>query len=1767
MQATAQLFLNTKDAQKDAKQFVDGLKQKLRDIETAADKMTVFKDMVEYIAQVDRALAALRANNKDAFDHMFDGLDANLKKQLEGLFGSSEQLKQLDVLRDKLNNLTPKSSIEEIRKFAKELHDVFTALGATPTFDLDQIKGKGAAKHIETLTDALSNLAVIWKDVNSTISQGFGVGSGGGVAGPSKEVQKEIDKLKKQKEELQETLDAISKGSIKFNLAKDSKEQVEQLRELTQAFKKAIAEKERLEASGAVGTPEYLKRTAEAIKLGAQIRSAFEDEGLTDKAVDWININDDGITEMVNLLFKKLETKNKELVSKIKNLYSDLIVEVDSKLNGLLSGTGAGSGGVSKEYDELNKKVKEYLELKKKLANEEKNSAEYNRIADRQRAIQDEIAALKEIDYDQVESLYGIFDDMDETDISLETALERICTTLKVEVPQSASTGFSAMAQGAESAEKAVVKASKNIMYHLGNLFGSGKARDTFGDMPNNLTEAVRGTRWEQYGFGTLGGGLFGVSDPSTIDQEVKGAKFIQSLDLSKYNMYMANTEERAVALMDFLSKMQKFAMKGAAPDYTGFDAQLQGLDADELYERFKVVFSESELTKDKFNEFINDMVDLLKQAGLHFDAGSDSLSFTNLGDLGDTENISTRFMKMLGYHGVDVGGTSFDGFGQGSVLFDFDKSDIVGYFDTVEDAVRDYQNIVAQIDGKEWVGTTEQLREYGNNIDNILGRLRDMLELGERAGWSPQRMSEISEPIAKLEQVRAKIDETLSQTGGSFVPITDDSVDKAKAKMRELLNLRSEISRLGDTYFTDVDIGKYAQKLDMAKKELDELGAQGLLTADELTQVQKVFDESHRQLAFHEKGYTGYGNGYSSITHSELYDAERAAEEAQARAETAEGRALAAEERAEAAEKRAEAAERSARLEEEGRAWSESRNNELLDENARLEAENEALRERLAQQSDSDDEIDDLQRENGALEERLELLREIADLYGSDINQGHRNRLEALETKDSEEGLSSKEEERYSELSEKISEADEALLEFEQTYERIILTLSNGKKIEILPNDDGLRKLAKIADGYDGEFNGFEIEDVQFVRQSQHIDETIEQLGTEIPAAADKAEQALTEVAAAEEKVKLYDSADVQLSLFEGMTQSAQRAEGEVEELGTAIKEVNNLDGQISLFDKTQSDENVVGDITEEVSELNTLQTTLEDVKNAVIAKTKAFNDEGQIVGQVVGKEIAALKQLSDIVDDITPKVNSLVSGLSSLNKNTNTSINQDVEQTEKKKTTSGFEADRKKQVDALAKYRASIEGADYLTEALKTRLKELDTALRNVGDGTELSKLSAQFENIRKDVDAARNGFERLNLGQINAIEKNLNNAYQKLTVDQKNDVAEEYQAVLTLLERYKINVQDGKKIELDAIESVVAGLRKKIAMYEEANQAIKNSDTAQKKNADFGSTVAINASAKYKTLLSKANSPEFENSSVVAGGIMQLTQAYQKLIDKKNELASKDDITDDDRADFKALTTECNKYAAALEKIIKNSAKMRGSSYDSYMLGSDFVDDKDGRIAALNDFINGIEGADASTIQFKNNWNEAVFAVDNGDGTFTRMTAKFTDARNEIVAMAGDTKKTVSAIGGFIDELKGKFRSISQYFIASLSIYDAWRVIKQGVTYVKEIDSALTELKKVTDATDASYAQFLQDMSKTGAVIGATVADLTTMASEWARLGYSMEEAGKLAESTAILLNVSEFEDATTASEALISTMQAFQYTADESQHVVDILNEVGKFIARR
>jgi hypothetical protein len=578
--------------------------------------------------------------------------------------------------------------------------------------------------------------------------------------------------------------------------------------------------------------------------------------------------------------------------------------------------------------------------------------------------------------------------------------------------------------------------------------------------------------------------------------------------------------------------------------------------------------------------------------------------------------------------------------------------------------------------------------------------------------------------------------------------------------------------------------------------------------------------------------------------------------------------------------------------------------------------------------------------------------------------------------------------------------------------------------------------------------------------------------------------------------------------------------------------------------------------------------QVQVTDKPNKKQKTKKVQAEQDTTTGKVVGGDYAlesTLQQTNSILNNILSSTNADGKVGSA-----GTPKSQDVKREEDAKPVDPFKKNLYNKTNSFNKYREDLESVEYVADSLKVELNDLGLELQKITSQDDLDKWSKQFATLQDNVKAAQSVFEQENLGKVNLYQKELTSSFNKLTLPQREELFEEYSEAIILLNKQKQAVKDGHAVELAGIKQITAALQEKINKQIEANKAIKDAEKSQEKNAKFGDTAMINATAKHNSLTQIAQSGQFSNSAEVVNALQAYNQAYVKLKDTKDKLNNLNgEITDSDKETFKELTTECNEYAKALDKLIKNSLKLHNTkaNQEDYMLGSDFVDDKDGRIAALTDFAKEMYGVNVASTDFKDTWNKVVFDVNNGDGTFTRMTATFTEARNEIVAMAGDTKKAQGAFGAFFDELKGKFKSIGAYLIASFSFHEVWAVIKQGVSYVREIDSALTELKKVTDETDASYKQFLQNMSRTGREIGATTKDLTTMAAEWARLGYSMQQAGELARSTAVLLNVSEFTDATQASEALISTMQAFGYAADQSMHVVDILNEVGKFIAHR
>lgn len=176
------------------------------------------------------------------------------------------------------------------------------------------------------------------------------------------------------------------------------------------------------------------------------------------------------------------------------------------------------------------------------------------------------------------------------------------------------------------------------------------------------------------------------------------------------------------------------------------------------------------------------------------------------------------------------------------------------------------------------------------------------------------------------------------------------------------------------------------------------------------------------------------------------------------------------------------------------------------------------------------------------------------------------------------------------------------------------------------------------------------------------------------------------------------------------------------------------------------------------------------------------------------------------------------------------------------------------------------------------------------------------------------------------------------------------------------------------------------------------------------------------------------------------------------------------------------------------------------------------------------------------------------------------KYNDATKAIYAFAAGEKESLTGVPAFVNGFKKKFNSIMQYLTMTMSIHRVFSELRRGIQYLKEIDLALTELRKVTDKTEEEYDQFLRTAATTGNRLGATISAVTEATATFAKLGYSMEQATEMAESAIVYKNVGDNIASTEdAANSIISTMKGFRLEASESMAIVDRFNEVGNRFA--
>ena len=494
-------------------------------------------------------------------------------------------------------------------------------------------------------------------------------------------------------------------------------------------------------------------------------------------------------------------------------------------------------------------------------------------------------------------------------------------------------------------------------------------------------------------------------------------------------------------------------------------------------------------------------------------------------------------------------------------------------------------------------------------------------------------------------------------------------------------------------------------------------------------------------------------------------------------------------------------------------------------------------------------------------------------------------------------------------------------------------------------------------------------------------------------------------------------------------------------------------------------------------------------------------------------------------------------------------------------------FTKDLVTQKTNFAQYKQEVENVTGVTDELRIKLNELENQLSSVGDADGLAKWVQSFKNVANEIKSSRGKIATEIIGKANSKfrEVDFKDNSNNLTSEQQA-IVDKRKELLKQIDEYNTKVRNGQNAEIGGIEATRDALYQLIDAYK-TKYNIENAGGSTTKKA-YGTAQLQNFTGKYNSLINRAGNVEL-NSDFEA--VQKLTAAYQHLKDVQAKFKvgedTKSGVGAQKAEEFKQAQIECNRYAQELAKIIAAEEKLRADSESSggksAPVAEDFEDSNKGRAQALKDFVSVAYGASASIGKLNDDMTELSFVVKNSDGTITNMTASLNAARTAIYATAGGTEKATTSFGRFFDELKAKARGITTYLISMTGFQEIWQQIRQGVQYVREIDSALTELKKVTDETDATYKKFLGTMSSVAGAVGSTTSELTQSAADWARLGYSIEQAGELAKNTAILMNVSEFDNVNDATEALISSLQAFGYEASNSIEIVDKLNIVGKY----
>lgn len=468
------------------------------------------------------------------------------------------------------------------------------------------------------------------------------------------------------------------------------------------------------------------------------------------------------------------------------------------------------------------------------------------------------------------------------------------------------------------------------------------------------------------------------------------------------------------------------------------------------------------------------------------------------------------------------------------------------------------------------------------------------------------------------------------------------------------------------------------------------------------------------------------------------------------------------------------------------------------------------------------------------------------------------------------------------------------------------------------------------------------------------------------------------------------------------------------------------------------------------------------------------------------------------------------------------------------------------------------------------------------------DIGKIENKINELNKKYEESQKKLSSIGSGGISWKDVNLvdNEEFKKLSqeVSELKNQFDDLKAHMQLLDDYTVPTDRFFELQsqVETTTVKVSDLVEEFAKLSNAQKAL--SSTPQESNISSASTESVTNSIKEENNVLEQNTQKVkENTRAKEQNANINLNKYDKRLDSYNGKVDKYQATIDRFNDGGWTSKTYLENVQAVKNAVKEYETLLNElkGKDASLVTSDDISKLDEYEKKIKDTIATVTNMSASEKGY--NFVSGQKELDKIHKLLNENSKMSTEAKAKIKAYyaeieSGNPSMSLDKIHGEIlkiynaeveagragrtlwDTLKNSgFHQIAAQMAGMVGVYDVINLGKEGFNVVRELNTALTEMRKVSDETVQNLKDYQATTFDTADAVGTTAKQIQNSTADWMRLGESMNQAAESAKDANVLLNVSEFEGIDEAMESLVSMSQAYKDL--DKMDIIDVLNNIG------